>query len=191
MERVVVRVDDAVAVGIERRELDESGDGRVPEQFRDVVDPAVAVEIAHEQAVVASHPGGAAGEAVSGEVEIHLARLAARQLYSVPVEIEHQRIGARITAGEARADGEFDVVAEFRDRRLADDLPERHDPAGRGARVEIELVILDHRLSRPPPGVLDDELPARREPVAHGEHAGNVDERQDGAEDVGERSGHR
>jgi len=44
--------------------------------------------------------------------------MVASEIDPVPVEIEYQRIGARIAAGEACAQGELDVVAELRNRRL-------------------------------------------------------------------------
>ncbi|MGB9367333.1 MAG: hypothetical protein WCE79_15100 [Xanthobacteraceae bacterium] len=53
-EAVVGRVD----LDVEQRKLREAG-GRAAEHLGDVIDPPVAVEIAHQDAVVRAHPAGA------------------------------------------------------------------------------------------------------------------------------------
>src|SRR5437879_3619360 len=80
-----------VAVGIERGERGEARRRRVAEQLADIVDLAVAVEIAREEGVVALHPGGALGEAVIVDVEMDVDIGPARELQAVAVEVEHQR----------------------------------------------------------------------------------------------------
>ena len=62
------------------------------EHLGDVVDPAVAVKIAHQDAVVRPHPAGAFRIEIAVDVEARRERRNAGQLEPVAVEVEGERI---------------------------------------------------------------------------------------------------
>ena len=96
----VGRGDLAVAVAailhpvVERQVVEPALIG-IAEHFGDVVDPAIVVDVAHQEGVVVVEPRGQLGEQVHVPVEIALARIGGDGFHPVAVEVDHQRIAAR------------------------------------------------------------------------------------------------
>ncbi len=104
-EPVVACVDLAVMVAVERRQLRKAPSLRAAEHLAVVVDLAVAVEVAHQDAVVGVDPAHRRGKLVVVDVEDDAGAVPPRQRDAVAVEIEYQRVGAvQLPAVQRRTD---------------------------------------------------------------------------------------
>ena len=187
-ERGVGRTDLAVGVAIERGQMREARGLGVAEHFRDVVDGAVGIQIADQEAVGALDPGGFFGEAVADEVEINPGLLA-DEIEAVAAEIEHERIaveGARVPPARRRQ--MLDEIENFGGRRLAvlDFFLKDCDMGRPWSVASIVLVVLDDRLPAAPAPELDNELASVGLAEAERRHHRGVEQRRRRAEDRAE-----
>ena len=96
----VVLIQLAVAVGVQLRQRLEAIPRLAPvgeqglraEEFAAGVDQSVAIEIAHQQAVVGGNPAGLFGEAVGRVVEVG-AGADRRRLHTIAIQVEHDGRG--------------------------------------------------------------------------------------------------
>ena len=187
VEAGVGGVDHAVGVVVQRGQHRKARHAGRAEQLMDVVDAAVAVDIACQQPVVGAHPAGALGKPVAVQVELN-AEVTLRGLDAVAVEVEHQRVVAGVPV---QALGEDLQRLQLRHQEAPDRVPQRDlvalavDPEGHAQRAQVadhelvlgraELEVVDHHrgvqqiVAGQAVGVApaDDQLVGRAVAVAH------------------------
>ena len=102
------------------------------EHFRNIVDAAIVVQVAHEEAVIATDPAGAFRKAVEVEVEIDLACRHRPRFDPVAVKIDDQGVialGPAQTLGKAHG-GPREPCCAVQGVEIAVDGDKRADPGG-------------------------------------------------------------
>ncbi|MCY1526756.1 hypothetical protein D9M68_617960 [compost metagenome] len=94
----IADVDDAVTIVVEFGKMRETRTVRSTEHLGDIVDPAIAVAVDDDEAVVRPNPAGLFCEEIAVKVEVD-ARLALRhRLDAIAVEVDDERIVDRLPA---------------------------------------------------------------------------------------------
>ena len=98
-KRSVIGVDNAIPIGIQIGKCGKSRGGKlsiaqpgmIAEEFRAAGDLAVAIEVAHQQGIVSSHPAALFGKAAQVMVKVDIGAVG-DGFNSVAIEVENKRI---------------------------------------------------------------------------------------------------